>query len=199
MTTSVASPRHPEARGEQVVELVTAARAATARLALELRTLSHKAEVAEREMGGGAVADSSAAGARDLLTACLAQYIDARRSELAEELDEARAEAASVVASAHRRAEAYVAAAHDDVLGALAHPTGSLPPLAPLPPVVDPTDIPPPDSTAVLAVAGASPPLRRAVMSPRRQLAWKRLLYPDVLLPLVAVVAVLIVLLAWVG
>lgn len=171
MSETLAAPEH---HGELATERVTAARATTARLALELRATVHKAELAE-QAGHAAVAtvDPSVAGARDLLKISLAHHLDARRADFAQELDEARLDAERIVASAQRRAEAYVAAAHDDVLAAMGFPAE-----APVRPSIP---------SRVAAAATPRPP------------AWKRLLYPDVLLPLVAVVAVLIILLAWVG
>ena len=209
---------------ERAEHIMRSSRAELARLSLELRAIRHKADVAEHTHV--AVAPSPVAagvdlpGARELLRSSLGEWVNTRREELAAELEEARHEAARIVASAHRRAEAYVAEAHDGVLATLLHPEQQLAPLPPLPPVVVPDELarqaPAPARTDIAAAAGSSeaaatvaailaavqPPLATVADTPPaspRPPMWRRLLYADVLLPMIAALAVLIVLLAWVG
>jgi len=173
-------------------------------------------------------AEFDLAGARELLASSLTHQLDTRRSELAAELDEARAEAAHLVESAHKRAEAYVAAAHDTVLAAAVHPEEPVGPLPPLPLEVVP-DAPRPSASEVVTeeptvsmrpegvtgietmVAAMQALLTHAAVAPATTVApvvavrrarpplRTRLLHADVILPLIAVLAVLIVLIAWVG
>jgi hypothetical protein len=210
------------------------ARAEVARLTLELRAVTRKAEIVEQtragsEPHGDEAADVDIAGARELVASTLAQRLDARRSELAAELEDARAEAARLVESAHQRAEEYVARAHDVVLAALLHPDEPVEPLPPLPLEAVPDAHPPTppevgeEPTLVVpaldgttgfaamvaavqayltqgAVAAPSAASSRTAGAQRpRQPLRTRVLHVDVILPLIAVVAVLLILIAWVG
>jgi hypothetical protein len=187
------------------------ARADVARLRLELRALLRKAEILEAS-GKPAQAteapDVDITAARELLAVSLRTQIDARRAELAAELSEARSEAARLVESAHQRADEYVAAAHDLVIGAALDPDQVLEPLSPLPleVVADPRPATMPERTVVaamqayLAQATVSGPAAAPVSARRsRPPLRKRVLHLDVMLPLIAVAAVLLILLAWVG
>lgn len=225
------------------------ARADVARLKLELRSVTRKADDAEQLLAAAEpVADEAAgfdaAAARELLVATLRPHLEARRAELAAELEEARAEASRLLQSAHQRAEEYVAGAHDVVFSALLRPGEEIGPLPPLPleivtdtrpsstpeavaearpssasEVVPEQAVPvaePADGThgvgamlgalqAYLAhAAGAAPAAAAAFTTARRPRQPReplrtRLLHADVVLPLIAVVAVLLILIAWVG
>jgi hypothetical protein len=211
---------------EGVEQLMRSTRAELARLSLELRVAGYKADLEEQSQSAidPASGGFDLSGARRLLQWSLTERLDARRLQLAQELDAARLEAARIVASAHRRADAYVTEAHEGVLGTLLRPGELLRPLPPLPPTVVPHESAPdlavapavaaplaPEATPMVAVAPAvavpapTPP-PTATLPPRpadldepRPAWWSRLLYADVLLPLIAVCAVLVVLLAWVG
>jgi hypothetical protein len=180
-------------------EKLRLARAEIARLKLELRAVTHRADALEQLHGGTEPLDVAADGpdvtaACELLALSLGQHLDARRAALSAELSEARTAATRLVESAHQRAQEYVAGAHDLVLAVALHPDESLAPLPALPLEVVP-DIPQCSAPVAGPVAVA-----RAMAPPRpRPPLRSRLLHVDVILPLLAVVAVLLILIAWVG
>jgi hypothetical protein len=220
------------ARNGGAAEELRKARAEVARLKLELRGVSRKAEAAEQAQATNeSTADDDAeldlVAARGLLASSLASQVDVRRAELAAELAEARSEATRLIESAHRRAEEYVSAAHDVAFAAVVSPQDPVGELSPLPLEVvpdaeqpapeivsEPTVLMQPPSgnagfeaivtamqaylthAAVVPQSVAAP--ARSVRPPRPPLR-TRVLHADVLLPLIAVVAVLIILIAWVG
>lgn len=203
-------------------QLIRSDRASIARLSLELRAVRYTADLAEQsqEVIDPAIGGFDLAGGREWLKTALGERVNARRAELAADLDRARDEATRIVASAQRRADQYLGVAHDAVLLALHQPGEPLPALPPLPPAVvaveiepNPLDViePPAENTAadVGAIVAALQPYLAGLTMPQparapvprrpRPPLKKRLLHIDVLLPLIAVIVVAIVLLAWAG
>jgi hypothetical protein len=179
-------------------EKLRLARADIARLKLELRAVTRKADALEQLHGATEPLDVAADGP-DVTAACelafsLGQHLDARRAALSTELSEARTAATRLVESAHQRAQEYVAAAHDLVLAVALHPDESLAPLPALPLEVVP------DILQCSAAVAGPVAVSHTMAAPRpRSPLRSRLLHVDVILPLLAVVAVLLILIAWVG
>jgi hypothetical protein len=203
---------------DEVEDLLVARRAHLARGCLQLRDLERAFAV--RVDDDGAEAELiDIEGAKAFLRTSLDHQLRQRRAELDAEVDAARLTAARLVADAHEEAVGILAAANEAIVGTLlegltshvgaevtptlrvvgseldraqerardAHPTAPAQPPAPAP-ALAPAPAP----------ASATAPVPVAVSAAPK---WgvRSFLYVDVLLPLVAVVLVLLVLLAWVG
>lgn len=183
--------------------VVTTARADLARLALQLRSAQRAAEHA-------AAADALREGslevppARDVLRAELADRIGRRRQEQAAELAEVQAAAEQLVVAARADAAALLRAASASAAEVLLAGVPVVPvaaPAAPVAPLLAPATAMAVPTLAVPVVAPALAPTA-AVPEPEpapRRGFWHDVAYADVVLPLVAVVLVLIVLVAWVA
>lgn len=216
-STQVADQRNAE-------RVLRSARAEIALLALELRVLCRDVAMAEAEADRRPEDPELPPGAGELLATALEQRVAARRSELVADAEQARAEAARLVTAAQDEAAAVVAAARDEMLAVLldgsdprflnppalrvvrdalpaltssAAPDASAPQPAPSSPAARQT-LPPPPSLADPPTIGCTAD-DVATTAPPRMSFWARYLYVDVLLPLVAVLIVVVVLLAWVG
>lgn len=194
-----------------VDSLLEGARAELASLALQVRLESATAAEAEAHDLGCDDPDTWA-----FLTASLAQRVDAERAEMARALDQALADGAARVRAAHAEAMALLLAVQAEVLGDAADPT-------PHPLLDAPAPSPPPPSAATLAeghregngnghvprpstpaalpeplalLGTAAAPAPRAG---RRRRGLRRFLYVDTILPMVAVLIILVILIAWIG
>lgn len=192
--------------GGDLEQEVRAARADVARLRLQLRTLEYEAARAEDPPADDAAARKERA--RDLCRAIVEPRLEARRAELAAELDREHTIAAATLRSARAEAAAIVAVARTELVAALlptlaiapapaAEPATPAPEPAPEPaPPVPQVWVPPPPAPPeapippMPTVSVAAPPV---ATTPK----WRGFLYTDVLLPMLAALAVIVVLLAW--
>lgn len=204
-------------------DLLRVRRAEVAHLRLRLRALEGRS----LEPAPPTSPTQEAPAARALLVASLERHAERRRLELAEALDVARVEAAAVISRAHGEVNSLVAAAHSDVVGALLAGTRA-PATAPTLRLVDDAaeDATDEEPTAAVApvpsgaettdgqvedlvrrLAAALPPVEVAPVHSlpaadgEHTSRWslRSFLYLDVLLPLIAIVIVIVVLLAWAG
>jgi hypothetical protein len=213
------------AREDEVEALVRAARAGIAMLSLQLRSAQQDAENAEQRAD-----ERDFSGARELIDASLASWIESRRHLMAQELEQAREDAGDLVSTAHAEAADVVARASEESLAVLLAGTrirvdGPAPSLRVVPEQpVEPVTAPAPGAHPSVPLVVTPPVVERAAEpapgvvvepAPAREPAVapstpaepptpvparaKPLLHLDVLLPMVAVLVVLIVLLAWVG
>lgn len=173
---------------DDVETLVRAARASIARLSLELRAAEREADEAERASAGmsGPVDEDELRRAR----AMLERGVDDRRAELAAEVEQARVDASRQLVAARAEAAAIVASMRNEIRRALGHGLGT-----------ERAEPAAPEAAAPAASAAPSDPDRPvpAAAAGEGRPYWARFLYVDVLLPLIAVVIVIVVLLAWVG
>lgn len=203
-----------------VDRVVAPARTGLAELALQLRVAVDAAEEAERK--APAYDDPEVLA---FLTATLARELDEVRAQLSEELAHAQAEATRRVRAAHAEAEALltprpVERVGPDMTAVTEDGCQPLPDLR-TEPIVEsngssnghtPVEPPAPPQQQDPAAASASPisaptVLARPVVpdptpapqapAPRRGL--RRFLYVDTVLPMVAVLIIVVVLIAWLG
>lgn len=191
--------------GGDLEQEVRAARADVARLRLQLRTLEYEAARAEDPPADDAAARKERA--RDLCRAIVEPRLEARRAELAAELDRERTTAAATLRSARAEAAAIVAVARTELVAALL-PTVAAPPApapAAEPATPAPAPEPPPPVPQVWVPPHPAPPEAPIAPMPTVSVAappattprWRGFLYTDVLLPMLAALAVIVVLLAW--
>ncbi len=146
---------------------------------------------------------TNAVGALEYVRESLDARVTARRREMVEELVAARTEAATRVRAAQREAAAIVHAAGAELIAALlngaAHPgpsdaprTASAEAVLTVEPTQTPTPIAHVDHPAVTPSLPLAPPRPRPV-------GLRRLVHLDTVLPLVAVLILLVVLVAWIG
>lgn len=191
----------------EVHEAHRTARADVARLSLQLRAVRRAADQAVEE--AVRLRSAEPAPGRDVFLDALAERVEHRRREQIEEVGAARTAAVSFVDSARADAVALVAAVSAGAAEVLFSGT-ALPPVAPPEhhpaaapgwgwappwgPVLTPLQEAPTVATVPAPGAAAARPVR-----PGRTGFWHDVAYADVVLPLVAVLLVLVVLLAWVA
>lgn len=192
-----------------VDHLIRSARADLARLRLQLRTVEREADDAERAAKG----DVDALGLGGDLRSSIVSGIAQVRAERDADLERAREESRRWLRAAQDEADSILSAAKGDVIRALlGGPRQDSPAVAPVvtPPPPPPPPPPAPPAPASPAPASPAPPPAAPPMPPlpsapatrpaaRKPSVKDRYLHADVMLPLIAVVIVVIILLAWVS
>ena len=198
--------------------MVASVRAELASLALELRVVDADARAVELEALG--TADEAA---QAFVTSSLGQTLEQRRAQLAREVELARIQAACWVRAAEAEASAIVAAARagngpsltpgadraGPFLAAFFAEQMKLgQPLPPREPALPAASVMPVDARPAAQAAAGSTPMRPIQPAHRPPVARtrsssrsgvRRFLYLDVVLPMLAVLIVFVILVAWVG
>lgn len=182
-----------EASDEAVEQAIRLSRAHVAMLALQLRSLRSEGERA----GAGPHIDFE--GAREFVRTSLDARLATRRRELDDELESTRVEAAESIRSAQEEAAGILAEASREAVGVLLD--GIAPSASPSLRVVAPEAQEPRADPNVLEAPVTPGPTALGVTSSAPRSGWslRQFLYLDVVLPLVAVLIIVVILLAWVG
>lgn len=181
-----------------VDHLIRSARADLARLKLQLRNLEREADEAER----GAMNDEiDPLGLGGDLRSSIDRGIAQVRAERDADVERAWEEGRRWLRAARDEADSIRSAARGDVIRALLggpqqHLPAAAPVVTPPPPPPAPPLPPPPPAAPPLPPLPSAPETRPAARKPS---VIDRYLHADVMLPLIAVVIVVIILLAWVS